>query len=137
MYISLFCRAFLTQNLSKKFFKGFSLVEMLITLVVVSVLLSAFVPVITKKMRKNIDISGGGSVPVGTIVAFLGQEAPRGWLLCNGEEYDKDDYPKLANHLGKDRNGKYTVPDLRGYTTVGASEGNINDAINGNSFYNE
>ena len=119
------------------YLRAFSLVEMLITLVVVSVLLSAFVPVITKKMTKNIDIVGGGSVPVGTIVMFLGQEPPRGWLLCNGAEYDKDDYPKLANHLGKDRNGKYTTPELRGYTTVGASEGDINDAINGNSFYNE
>ena len=35
---------------------AFSLVEMLITLVVVSVLLSAFVPVITKKMTKDIEI---------------------------------------------------------------------------------
>ena len=116
---------------------AFSLVEMLITLVVVSVLLSAFVPVITKKMTKNIDISGGGSVPVGTIVMFLGQEPPRGWLLCNGDEYDKDDYPKLANHLGKDMNGKYTVPDMRGYTAVGATDGDLDLANDGNSFYNE
>ena len=117
---------------------AFSLVEMLITLVVVSVLLSAFVPVITKKMTKNIDITAGGSsVPVGTIVMFLGQEAPRGWLLCNGAEYDKDDYPKLANHLGKDMNGKYTVPDMRGYTAVGATDGDLDTANDGNSFYNE
>ena len=136
MYISLFCRAFLTQNLSKKFFKGFSLVEMLITLVVVSVLLSAFVPVITKKMTKNVDIVSG-SVPVGTIVMFLGQETPRGWLLCNGDEYNKNDYPKLANHLGKDMNGKYTVPDMRGYTAVGATDGDLDTANDGNSFYNE
>ena len=117
---------------------AFSLVEMLITLVVVSVLLSAFVPVITKKMTKNIDITAGGSsVPVGTIVMFLGQEPPRGWLLCNGDEYNKNDYPKLANHLGKDMNGKYTVPDMRGYTAVGATDGDLDLANDGNSFYNE
>ena len=120
-----------------KKFNAFSLVEMLITLVVVSVLLSAFVPVITKKMTKNIDIVGGGSVPVGTIVMFLGQEAPRGWLLCNGAEYNKNDYPKLANHLGKDMNGKYTTPDMRGYTAVGATDGDLDLANDGNSFYNE
>ena len=119
------------------YLRAFSLVEMLITLVVVSVLLSAFVPVITKKMTKNIDIVGGGSVPVGTIVMFLGQEAPRGWLLCNGAEYNKNDYPKLANHLGKDMNGKYTVPDMRGYTAVGATDGDLDTANDGNSFYNE
>ena len=117
---------------------AFSLVEMLITLVVVSVLLSAFVPVITKKMTKNIDITAGGSsVPVGTIVMFLGQEPPRGWLLCNGDEYNKNDYPKLANHLGKDMNGKYSVPDMRGYTAVGATDGDLDLANDGNSFYNE
>ena len=114
--------------------RAFSLVEMLITLVVVSVLLSAFVPVITKKMTKNIDISAG-SVPVGTIVMFLGQEPPRGWLLCNGAEYNKDDYPKLANHLGKDENNKYTVPDMRGYVPIGATDDDIDDANDGNSYY--
>ena len=118
------------------YLRAFSLVEMLITLVVVSVLLSAFVPVITKKMTKNIDISTG-SVPVGTIVMFLGQEAPRGWLLCDGAEYDKNDYPKLANHLGKDENNKYTVPDMRGYTAVGATDDDLDTANDGNSFYNE
>ena len=119
----------------RKKLNAFSLVEMLITLVVVSVLLSAFVPVITKKMTKNIDITAGSSVPVGTIVMFLGQEPPRGWLLCNGDEYNKNDYPKLANHLGKDMNGKYTVPDMRGYTAVGATDGDVDDANDGNSYY--
>ncbi len=113
---------------------AFSLVEMLITLVVVSVLLSAFVPVITKKMTKNIDITAG-SVPVGTIVMYLGQEPPRGWLICNGAEYSESTYPKLAAHLGKDKNNKYTVPDMQGYTPIGATASDITAANNGNSFY--
>ena len=113
---------------------AFSLVEMLITLVVVSVLLSAFVPVITKKMTKNVDIVSG-SVPVGTIVMFLGQEPPRGWLLCNGAEYSATTYPKLAAHLGKDENNKYTVPDMRGYVPIGATDDDIDDANDGNSYY--
>ncbi len=117
------------------FLRAFSLVEMLITLVVVSVLLSAFVPVITKKMTKNIDITSSSSVPVGTIVMFLGQTPPRGWLICNGAEYSATTYPKLATHLGKDKNNKYTVPDMRGYTAIGATASDINSANAGNSFY--
>ena len=117
--------------------RAFSLVEMLITLVVVSVLLSAFVPVITKKMTKNIDITAGSSAPVGTIVMWLGKNPPDGWLVCNGQEYSNTTYPKLADFLGKDENGKYTVPDMKGYVPIGATDDDIDDAIDGNSFYNK
>ncbi len=110
-------------NLKKK--KAFSLVEMLITLVVVSVLLSAFVPVITKKMTKNIDISAGSSVPVGTIVAYLGHknDIPDGWLLCDGSSFSESDYPKLKQHL-KGTN----LPNLKGLTLIGASDEDNTDA---------
>ena len=105
--------------------KGFSLVEMLITLVVVSVLLSAFVPVITKKMTKNIDITAGSSVPVGTIVAYLGHknDIPDGWLLCDGSSFSESDYPKLKQHL-KGTN----LPNLKGLTLIGASDEDNTDA---------
>ena len=119
------------------YLRAFSLVEMLITLVVVSVLLSAFVPVITKKMTKNIDITAGSSVPVGTIVMWLGKNPPDGWLVCNGQEYSNTTYPKLADFLGKDENGKYTVPNMKGYVPIGATDDDIDDAIDGNSFYNK
>ena len=119
------------------YLRAFSLVEMLITLVVVSVLLSAFVPVITKKMTKNIDITAGSSAPVGTIVMWLGKNPPDGWLVCNGQEYSNTTYPKLADFLGKDKNGKYTVPDMKGYVPIGATEDDIDDAIDGTSFYNK
>ena len=104
---------------------AFSLVEMLITLVVVSVLLSAFVPVITKKMTKNIDITAGSSVPVGTIVAFLGHknDIPDGWLLCDGSSFSESDYPKLKQHL-KGTN----LPNLKGLTLIGASDEDNTDA---------
>ena len=104
---------------------AFSLVEMLITLVVVSVLLSAFVPVITKKMTKNIDITAGSSVPVGTIVAYLGHknDIPDGWLLCDGSSFSESDYPKLKQHL-KGTN----LPNLKGLTLIGASNEDNTDA---------
>ena len=109
----------------RKKLNAFSLVEMLITLVVVSVLLSAFVPVITKKMTKNIDITAGSSVPVGTIVAFLGHknDIPDGWLLCDGSSFSESDYPKLKQHL-KGTN----LPNLKGLTLIGASDEDNTDA---------
>ena len=39
--------------------------------------------------------------------------------------------------LGKDENGKYTVPDMKGYVPIGATDDDIDDAIDGNSFYNK
>ena len=110
---------------------AFSLVEMLITLVVVSVLLSAFVPVITKKMTKNIEVhsssggSGGASAPTGTIVLYLGQTPPEGWLLCDGAEYSASTYPNLAAHLGADGEGKYKTPNMKGYVPKGATNSDI------------
>ena len=103
---------------------AFSLVEMLITLVVVSVLLSAFVPVITKKMTKNVDIVSG-SVPVGTIVAYLGDKdnIPRGWLLCDGSTFSQSQYPKL-----KERLGGTNLPNLQGLTLIGATDEDNDDA---------
>lgn len=66
---------------------------------------------------------GGGSNPIGTIIAFMGNTPPEGYLACDGSEYDIVDYPKLAKFF-KDQFGstqyfggtgdKFKVPDLRG-----------------------
>ena len=100
--------------------RAFSLVEMLITLVVVSVLLSAFVPVITKKMTKNIEVKSSvvsGSVPVGTIVMWLEDKAPEGWLLCNGDTIPSgSQYDELRTFLDDTK-----TPDMRGLIVKGAT----------------
>lgn len=104
--------------------KGFSLVELLISLVVISVLLAAFVPTITKKMSKNIDIttSLSSNVPLGTIVVYLGQTPPDdNWLICDGSDIPSDSkYNKLRDFLKKD-----TLPDFRGYVIKGADDADI------------
>lgn len=64
--------------------------------------------------------------PVGTIISFFGYTAPSGYLVCDGTEYTKADYPYLATHLadlddhysttqyvGSDSD-HFKVPDLRG-----------------------
>lgn len=52
---------------------------------------------------------------VGVVVAYMGEEPPDGWLLCDGSEFDETEYPKLYKVLGKN-----TTPDLRGEFLRGA-----------------
>lgn len=64
-----------------------------------------------------------GCVPLGTILPYFGETAPTHFLICDGTEYAKADYPELAEHLlaltdptpyaGSDTN-HFKVPDLRG-----------------------
>jgi len=49
------------------------------------------------------------STPTGAIIAYFGQNAPAGWLICNGNEFNPTEYEALYNLL----NSSYT-PDLRG-----------------------
>ena len=64
-----------------------------------------------------------GCVPLGTILPYFGETAPTHFLICDGTEYAKADYPELAEHLlaltdptpyeGSDED-HFKVPDLRG-----------------------
>lgn len=48
--------------------------------------------------------------PPGTIAAYMGKTAPKGWLLCDGKtKLDDPKYKDLKDTIGMD-----TVPDLRG-----------------------
>ncbi len=72
-------------------------------------------------------VSGGQSsdgVPIGTIISIMGLTAPSLYLPCDGEIYDINDYPLLAqyfedqfgynNYFGGDGVYNFAVPDLRG-----------------------
>ena len=68
-------------------------------------------------------------VPAGAMMPFGGEEAPAGWLLCDGSEINKSDYNELwiaIQHNFKDAslvsdNGvaKFTLPDFRGRFALG------------------
>jgi microcystin-dependent protein len=71
-------------------------------------------------------------VPVGAVVPFAGITAPTGWLICDGNTFSSDDYPKLAAVLA----GRFgsagklvNLPDLKGRTVFGKS-GAANDPFN-------
>ena len=75
-------------------------------------------------------ISGGtlyADTPVGVIQSFGGSAIPTGWLLCDGAEKNKADYPELYAVIGDafgtaSVNTKFVLPDLREATTKGAGE---------------
>lgn len=62
--------------------------------------------------------------PVGTIISFMGVNAPMGYLKCDGETYSISQYQELANHFksnfgsvyyfGGNGSSTFAVPDLRG-----------------------
>jgi len=68
-------------------------------------------------------------VPAGTIVPFGGEEAPDGWLICDGAEVKKSDYTTLFNVIlynFKDASllsdagvNTFALPDLRGRFPLG------------------
>lgn len=58
-------------------------------------------------------------VPAGTVVAFAGQAAPSGYLLCNGAELSRTAYASLFSVIGTiygngDGSTTFSLPDLRG-----------------------
>jgi microcystin-dependent protein len=65
-------------------------------------------------------------MPIGTIVPFAGDQAPSGWLLCNGRQILIADYLNLYNvigylYLAKDfvQQGRFALPDMRGRFPLG------------------
>ena len=64
----------------------------------------------------------GGFTPIGTVITVMGDEAPEGYLICNGATYDIKDYPELAeffedkfgskNYFGGDGTVTFKVPNM-------------------------
>ena len=64
------------------------------------------------------------SEPVGSVISYMGNNAPDGYLFCDGSTYDIKEYSDLAeqikkefgsyNYYGGDGDNTFAVPDLRG-----------------------
>ena len=63
----------------------------------------------------------------GEIRMFAGDYAPRGWLLCNGQLLQIQQYQPLyaiiGNRYGGDGRTTFGLPDLRGRVPVGMGQG--------------
>ena len=65
----------------------------------------------------------GPQGPLGTIISYLGNKPPTGYLVCDGKEYQIADHSQLAaffekefgskNHFGGDGTSTFAVPDFR------------------------
>ena len=73
-------------------------------------------------------------MPAGSVVAFAGEHSsiPNGWLLCDGRELSKADFPELAHALSKvtgmqssyvfdPSSANFKIPDYRGLFLRGAN----------------
>jgi microcystin-dependent protein len=65
--------------------------------------------------------------PPGIILPYGGNTAPTGWLMCDGREYDQDEWKELFAAIGFNfkpesevQNNYFAVPDLRGRMPLGA-----------------
>ena len=68
--------------------------------------------------------SGIEDTPVGHVIHYMGNNAPKHYLICDGTEYNIIDYPYLvqhftnefgsSNYFGGDGTTTFAVPDLRG-----------------------
>lgn len=70
-------------------------------------------------------VKSQGSNPIGTVITYIaGNDAPQGYLKCDGTIYNINDYKELAeqikigfgsyNYYGGDGETTFAVPDLRG-----------------------
>lgn len=76
-----------------------------------------------------------GSSPIGTILAFSGENVPAGFLLCDGRELLIENYQKLYDVIGhlsacqSENEGYFKLPDLAGRFLEGGSNiGEYKDA---------
>ena len=70
----------------------------------------------------------GNIAPVGSVSAFVGNVAPRGYLLCNGDAVSRAVYPRLFSLIGTaygtgDGSSTFNLPDYRGEFLRGADLG--------------
>lgn len=67
------------------------------------------------------------SLPSGTVISFAGNNAPTGWLLCNGDTVSRVTYKSLFEIIGTtfgngDGESTFNLPDLRGRVVVSAGQ---------------
>lgn len=97
-----------------------------------------------KKIKKSTMWQAISQTPIGAVMPFAGLTAPTGWLLCDGAEVRRVDYPGLFAIIGytygnpsipydavTNPNGlkgydTFRLPDLRGRFALGADNMNNN-----------
>jgi microcystin-dependent protein len=68
--------------------------------------------------------AGNASMPAGSVMAWGGDTAPAGWLLCTGQEISRTEYASLFSAIGTsfgvgDTVATFNVPNLKGRSPFG------------------
>ena len=81
-----------------------------------------------------------GPVPIGTVVAFTGEQVPEGWLLCDGRSLQRQDWPELYRTIGGShgagvsplgvKEGDFNLPDYRGRFLRGLDLSDAGERLN-------
>lgn len=71
------------------------------------------------------------TVPIGSVVEWLKEAIPEGWMLLDGAEISRNEYSELFNLFGTkygegDGTLTFNLPDLRDYVPVGKSSTDTN-----------
>ncbi|HIQ89702.1 TPA: tail fiber protein [Candidatus Galligastranaerophilus faecipullorum] len=104
-------------------FKGFTLAEMLVATLVLSIMLVVMAPVMTKKAKERVSQkievvqSQEQGVPVGAIVLWYGPDIPEGWQECSGQMLDENEMSELKNAIST---SDY-LPDLNRFLSTADS----------------
>jgi microcystin-dependent protein len=58
------------------------------------------------------------AIPVGSVIPYVGETAPTGWLVCNGANLSRTTYADLyavcGTNFGTVNGSSFNIPDLRG-----------------------
>ena len=85
--------------------------------------------------RKIVNLGADAvGTPVGTILPYGGAASPTGWLLCEGQEVLRSDYPELFSVIGTsfgagDGATTFNLPDMRDRAAMGATTGHVLGAV--------
>ena len=79
------------------------------------------------KVSADLSAAMAAVVPVGSILPFVGGQAPTGFALCNGQTLDRTQFAELfrliGTKYGTTNSNNFKVPDLSGRFLVGVGTG--------------
>lgn len=84
--------------------KAFTIAEMLVVLLMISIAMIVMAPVITKKSKSpppQVVVRDGEGLPVGAIILYYGQTIPQGWAECSGQDIDSEEFKELKNNISQ------------------------------------
>lgn len=78
----------------------------------------------TNKQLKDLLVSGGDTLPIGSIIPYGSSTTPSNWLKCDGSAVSRTTYSELFSVIGTlygsgDGSTTFNLPNLKGKVTIG------------------